>query len=165
MIVMFVSFMLPCEQLLQCKKELLADFTNSSSPMNISELLISAGYPHISITEERRHLAYECILVYEVITKRIPALDDLRKELASVKVSQTTLLDLLKRLPDVQQRVFPPHTGKVDVMMLKLHMEWRETADPVNQTAQQFFLHYIDELHEKGDPNISYDYLHVHCSR
>ena len=91
--------------------------------------------------------------LYEVITKRIPALDDLRKGLASVKVSQTTLLDLLGKLPDVQQRVFPPHTGKIDVMMLKLHLEWRETADPVNQAAQQFFLQYIDELHEKGDPN------------
>lgn len=39
-------------------------------------------------------------------------------------------------------------------MMLKLHLEWRETAEPVNQTTQQFFLQYIDELHEKGDPNI-----------
>ena len=151
--VMVVYLKFPCEQLLQCKKESLADFTNSSSPMNISELLTSAGYPHISITEERRHLAYECILLYEVITKRIPALDDLRKGLSSVKVSQTTLLDLLG-LPDVQQRVFPPHTGKIDVMMLKLHLEWKETADPVNQTAQQFFLQYIDELHEKGDCNI-----------
>ena len=99
--------------------------------MNISELLTSAGYPHISITEKRRHLAYECILLYEVITKRIPALDDLRKGLSPVKVSQITLLDLLG-LPDVQQRVFPPHTGKIDVTMLKLHLEWRETADPVN---------------------------------
>lgn len=108
--VMFVYLMFLCEQLLQCKKESLADFTNPSSSMNISELLTSAGYPHISVTEERRHLAYECILLYEVITKRIPALDDLRKGLASVKVSQTTLLDLLGKLPDVQQRVFPPHT-------------------------------------------------------
>ena len=132
--VTFLYLMFPYEQLLQCEKESLADFTNSSSPMNISELLTSAGYPHLSITEERQHLAYECILLYEVITKRIPALDDLRKGLASVKVSQTTLLDLLKRLPDVQKRAFPPHIGKIDVMMLKLHLEWRETAEPVNQT-------------------------------
>lgn len=82
--VTFLYLMFPCEQLLQCEKESLADFTNSSSPMNISELLTSAGYPHLSITQERQHLAYECILLYEVITKRIPALDDLRKGLASV---------------------------------------------------------------------------------
>ena len=74
--VMFVYLMFLCEQLLQCKQESLADFTNPSSSMNISELLTSAGYPHISVTEERRHLAYECILLYEVITKRIPSLDD-----------------------------------------------------------------------------------------
>ena len=65
----------------------------------LSELLTSAVYPHISVTEERRHLAYESILLYEVITKRIPALDELRKGLASVKVSQTKLLDLLGKLP------------------------------------------------------------------
>ena len=67
--------MFPCEQLFQCKKESLADFTNSSSPMNISELLTSAGYPHLSITEERQHPACECIFLYEVITKRIPSLN------------------------------------------------------------------------------------------
>ena len=77
--------------------------------------------------------------LYEVITKRIPSLNDLRKGLASVKVSQTTLLDLLERLPDVQKLVFPPHTGKIGVMMLKLHLEWRETANPINQTTEQFF--------------------------
>lgn len=58
---------------------------------------------------------------------------------ASVKVSQTTLPDLLERLPDVQKLVFPPHTGKIDVMMLKLHLEGRETANPINQTTEQFF--------------------------
>lgn len=131
--------MFPCEQLFQCKKESLADFTNSSSPMNISELLTSAGYPHLSIPEERQHPACECIFLYEVITKRIPSLNDLRKGPASVKVSQTTLLDLLERLPDVQKLVFPPHTDKIDVMMLKLHLEWRETANPINQTTEQFF--------------------------
>ena len=65
--------------------------------------------------------------------------NDLRKGPASVKVSQTTLLDLLERLPDVQKLVFPPHTDKIDVMMLKLHLEWRETANPINQTTEQFF--------------------------
>ena len=120
--VTFAYLMFSCEQLLQCKKESLADFTNSSSPVNISELLTSPGYPHSSITEERQHLAYECILLYEVTTKRIAALDDLRRGLAFVEVSQTTLLDLLERLPDIQKRVFPPHTGKVDVMILKLHL-------------------------------------------
>ena len=80
------------------QERIFVKFPNSSSPMNISELLTSAGYPPVRITENRRYLAYECILLYEVITKCIPALDDLGKGLASVKVSQTTLLDLLGRL-------------------------------------------------------------------
>ena len=123
--------------------------------MNIAELLASAGYPHVRITEERRHVAYECILSYEVITKRIPALDDLRKGLAAVKMSGVTLFDLLGRLgrPDVQQRVIPPDTGRVHGKVLKLHIEWEETVDPLGQTAQQFLQQYIEELNERGDPN------------
>lgn len=71
----------------------MADFTSPVNPMNISKLLVSAGYPHLNITEGRQHLAYKCILLYEVVTKRIPAMDDLRKGFSAVKVSGMTLLD------------------------------------------------------------------------
>lgn len=131
----------------------MADFTNPLSPMNISDLLTSAGYPHVSITEGRRHLAYECVLLYEVVTKRIPAMDDLRKGLAAVKVSGTTLLDILMRFPDLQQRVFPPDTGRVDADMLKLHIQWEASLDPMCQSAQQFLHRYMDELNQEGELN------------
>ncbi len=48
---------------------MLAEFTSSGSDMDISDLLIAAGYPRITIPADKRHLAYECCLVYEVITK------------------------------------------------------------------------------------------------
>ena len=35
---------------------------------------MSAGFPYISITKERKYLAYECCLLYEVITKRVEKL-------------------------------------------------------------------------------------------
>ena len=119
--------------------------------MNISELLVSAGYPHLNITEGRRHLAYECILLYEVVTKRIPAMDDLRKGFAAVKVSLMTLLDLLIRFPELQERVFPPNTGTVQASLLKLHIQWEDCLDAMCQRGRQFLCQYIDEVNEKGE--------------
>ena len=129
----------------------MADFTNPVNPMNISELLVSAGYPHLNITEGRRHLAYECILLYEVVTKRIPAMDDLRKGFATVKVSGMTVLDLLIRFPELQQRVFPPNTGTVQANLLKLHIQWEDCLDAMCQRGRQFLCQYIDEVNEKGE--------------
>lgn len=68
-----------------------------------------------------------------------------------MKVSGTTLLDLLRRFPDVQQRVFPPDTGRVNATVLKLHMQWEASVDPMRQSAKQFLLQYINELNNKGD--------------
>ena len=118
--------------------------------MNISELLVSAGYPHSNITEGRRHLAYECILLYEVVTKRIPAMDDLRRGFSAVKVSGTTLLDLLIRFPELHQRVFPPNTSAVQANLLKLHIQWEDCLDAMCQSARQFLCRYIDEVNQKG---------------
>ena len=129
----------------------MADFTNAVNPMNISELLVSAGYPHLNITEGRRHLAYECILLYEVVTKRIPAMDDLRKGFSEVKVSGTTLLDLLNRFPKLQQRVFPPNTGTVQAKLLKLHIQWEDCLDAMCQRGRQFLCQYIDEVDQRGE--------------
>lgn len=134
----------------------MADFTDSQNPTNISELLASAGYPHLSITEKRRHLAYECILLYEVVTKRIPAMDDLRKGLAAVKVSGTTLLDLLVRFPEL-----PSNTNRVQANSLRLHIEWEDHLDPMCQRAQQFLCRYMDEVNQNGEPSLSLHYYIV----
>lgn len=75
--------------------------TNPDSPQDISDLLMSAGYPHLTITKERKHLAYECILLNEVVTKRIAALDDIRKGLGEVKVSGVSVLSLLEGFPEL----------------------------------------------------------------
>jgi hypothetical protein len=69
--------------------------------------LVSAGYPHITISPERRQLAFESCLQYEVITKRVSALDDTRKGLQSVKVWGNTINDLLVKWPILKERLFP----------------------------------------------------------
>lgn len=69
----------------------------------MTELLMTAGFPHVTTTEDKRHLAYECIPFYEVMMKRTPALDDLRWGLDEVKVCGVGLLSLHERNPELQQ--------------------------------------------------------------
>lgn len=78
-------------------------------------------------------------------------MDDLRKGFAAVKVSGTTLLDLLNRFPKLQHRVFPPNTGTVQANLLKLHIQWEDCLDAVCQRGRQFLCQYIDEVNQKGE--------------
>ena len=112
---------------------------------------MAAGYPHLNITEERRGLAFECCLLYEVVTKRIVALDDIRKGLAEVKVSGISFLDLLARFPALlMKKVFPPYTGKVDAKIMRLQIRYEDNDDPRCLSARQFFEQYINELEQRG---------------
>ena len=78
-------------------------------------------------------------------------MDDLRRGFAAVKVSGTTLLDLLIRFSKVQQRVFLPNTGTVQANLLKLHIQWVDCLDAMCQRGRQFLCQYIDEVNQKGE--------------
>ena len=71
-------------KLVECPDEDLGEFTSTDSELDLTDLLMAAGFPHITVTCEQRHLAYECCLLYEVITKRIAALDDIHIKGCSV---------------------------------------------------------------------------------
>ena len=102
---------------------------------------MSAGYPHISITKDRRNLAYECCLTYEVLTKRLASLDDMRKGLSTVCVSGQTL-----KWPELKQRVFPaPELDVIDAATLRLCLFYKRD-DSANEESRDFFEKYIDEL-------------------
>lgn len=100
----------------------------------------------MEITARNRSLAYECFLLYEVITKRIAALEDIRKGLASVRVRGITLLDLLRVHPNLIRHVFPPHCHKVDVTLFKLGIQFEEAE----KLAQTFMQKYIEDVAERG---------------
>jgi len=72
-------------------------FTEPGSPQEMTELLMAAGFPHVTIIADRRHVVYECILLYEVVTKRILAMDELRWGFGEVKVCGVGLLSLHAR--------------------------------------------------------------------
>ena len=69
------------------------------------------------------------------MTNRIPALDDLRRGLGEVKVSGASILSLLERYSELQQRVFPKDVEIID-----------ESRNPLCQRARKFFEQYIGEL-------------------
>lgn len=135
------------QQLVHCTDGKLSEFTSPDSPLDISELLVSAGFPHISITAGRKHLAYECCLLYEVITKRVAALDDMRKGLQSVKVMGITPLDLLAKWPVLREMFFPGATSEaVDATALASHIIYEMADVALNHETKILFERYMKEL-------------------
>ena len=113
-------------------------------------MLNASGFPYLENTARNRSLAYECFLLYEVITKRIAALEDIRKGLASVRVRGITLLDLLRVHPNLIRHVFPPHCHKVDVTLFKLGIQFEEADTEAEKLAQTFMQKYIEDVAERG---------------
>ena len=110
---------------------------------------MAAGFPHISITQERKQLAYECCLLHEVITKRVAALDDIRKGLQSVKLLGNTVLDLLRRWPVLKKKFFPEaKTERVDQEMLVPRIVYIE-ENPVHRDVRVYFEQYIQDLNAR----------------
>ena len=116
---------------------------------NITDILVSGGFPHIEVTPSNRLLAYECVLTYEVITKCITVLDDLRKGLDSVRVMGTSVIDLLQRHPQVQQLVFPVAKSTTEVSELRLLLKYDPRDESTSKVAE-FFEKYLDELSTRG---------------
>ena len=83
------------------------------TPLNITEALVSSGFPHVEVTTpstRNKNLAFECIMVSEVIAKRIPMLDDLRQGLISESVLGFNVLSLTgKHAHRGQATNFPPY--------------------------------------------------------
>lgn len=127
------------------------EFTQSDSHLNLCDLLVSAGYPHLTISPERRQLAFECCLQYEVITKRITALDDMRKGLQGVKVWGNTILALLERWPDLKEKLFPRKSqNSIDLCEFTACIEFQIGDFALANKTRDYFEKYVDELNERG---------------
>ena len=112
--------------------------------------MVSAGYPHITISPERRQLAFECCLQYEVITKRVSALDDMRKGLQSVKVWGNTINDLLVKWPILKERLFPANIQEsISLPELSPYVQFEIGNGALANEMQDFFEKYLIELNER----------------
>lgn len=111
---------------------------------------MSAGYPHLTVSPQRRQLAFECCVQYEVITKRIPALDDMRKGLQSVKVLGNSILELLMKWPTLKEKLFPPQSkATISLSALTTIISYDIGDDSLATTTKYFFEKYLSELSER----------------
>ena len=135
-------------KLTSCDEKDLTSLTSDND--NFTELLYASGFPYLEITAERRSMAYECLLLYEVVTKRIPAMEDIRKGLGSVRVKGITLLDLLRIHPNLTVNVFPQPNCIVDCTMLKSAMDFQDPKDDGESQAYNFLERYVDDMAKRG---------------
>ncbi len=111
---------------------------------------MSAGYPHLTVSPERRQLAVECCVQYEVITKRISALDDMRKGLQSVKVLGNSILDLLVKWPSLKEKLFPRKSKpSISLPELTTTIMYDMSDDSLATATKYFFEKYLNELSER----------------
>ena len=113
------------------------------SSLSISELLVSAGYPHLTVSPQRRQLAFECCVQYEVITKRISALDDMRKGLQSVIVLGNSILDLRMKWPALKEKLFPQNSKPTINLLALTFIIIYDMDDDLLATATKYFLKNI----------------------
>jgi hypothetical protein len=83
---------------------MLAEFTTPDSEYDITEILLAAGFPHLNITGERKHLTYECCVIHKIVTKRLAALYDIRKGLQSANFMGNTVIDLLNKWSNLKNK-------------------------------------------------------------
>ena len=94
-------------------------FLDWENPSNIADVISSPGFPHIEINDGNKNLAYECCLMHEVVTKRIPMLHHLRQGLVSECCLGTNLLNLVSMHKEVRNLLFPPPSDQISLQEIK----------------------------------------------
>lgn len=119
-----------------------------NNPSNIADIITSSGFPHIQVTDTNKNLAYECCFIHEVITKRIPLLDDLREGLMSESSMGTGLLNLAS--------MHPPPSGQIDLVELKRMVQYERgfMRNPDAVVARDFMNTYMEEMSQRGNVHV-----------
>ena len=119
----------------------------------LGDLLMAAGFPNIEITSSNRLMAYECVLVHEVVSKRIIVLEDLRKGLQAERSMGLGILDLARRHEEIRTLLFPKTDTEIDVqdLMKLVVFDAADTCD--NAAAKGHLEKYFHLLAERGTYN------------
>ena len=137
--------------LLECKDEGLEKFTDDSHPLNLTETLTSSGFPHVEVTKMNRHLAFEYILISEVITKIIPMPDHLKQGLVSESSLGFNVLNLASMYTEVKQLILPPISAdEIDLHQMKEMVNYESNVFNSDVlAAQELMDRYMNELSER----------------
>lgn len=123
---------------------------DTSDCNNISDILSAGGFPHLEVTARTRLLAHECIMTYEVITKRLPVLDDFRKGLKSEQHLGLDLLQVACLHEEVGKLIFPVACGRVLLKDLLQLVKFDLADDDEKQKAKEFMECYLQDLNVRG---------------
>jgi hypothetical protein len=132
---------------------------DSEESCNISELLSAGGFPHIEVGPATRSLAYECVLTSEVITKRIPVLDDIRNGLRSENVMGGNLLDIARLHEEVKKLLFPEADAGINLQDLQQLIRYELADDDVKISSKTFMERYLKDLDLRGKVTITYNWI------
>ncbi len=122
------------------------------NPSNIADTISSSGFPHIEITDENKELAYECCLVHEVITKRIPLLHDIREGLMSESSMGIGILNLVCIHQEIRDLLFPLPSNHIDLVEMKKMVQYElgYICNPDAATSRDFMNRYLEEVSQRG---------------
>jgi hypothetical protein len=102
------------------------------------------------ISPATRQLAFECCLQHEVITKRVSALDDIRKGLQSVNVWGNTIIDLLEKWPILKDKLFPRNIQElINLPELSPYVKYELGTGALASEMRDVFEKYLIELNER----------------
>ena len=137
-------------QLLNCSDNDLPKFMDSEESCNISELLLAGGFPHIDVIPATRLLAYECVLTHEIITKRVPVLDDIHNGLKLESVLGGNLLDIAHLHEEVKKLVFPEADARINLQDLQQLIKYEVADDDTKINSKNFMERYLHDLALRG---------------
>lgn len=123
---------------------------DTSQDCHLGDLLTTAGFPYLEITASNKRMAYECILMHDVITKRVIVLDDLRKGLNAVTYLRTSIVNLADEYPSIREIVFPDKDSVINLHELMRLVEYDVTDDVGKSSAKDYMNCYIDVLSKRG---------------
>ena len=118
---------------------------------NLADVLIAGGFPHLDVCSSTRVLAYECVMRSEVITKRLPALDDLRNGLVSEHYMGLNILDIAQSHEEVQLLIFPLQGKRIVLEDLKQLVKFDDASDEEKLNSKRFMERYIEDLNAQGN--------------
>ncbi len=113
-------------------------------------MLLAGGFPHLEIGPDTRLLAYECILISEVITKRVPILDDIRRGLKFETHLGSSILDVAILHEEVQKLIFPEAHGFVELEDLQQLLKYDVADDDDKIHSKNLMERYLQDLDARG---------------
>lgn len=141
-------------KLLTCPDDQLSRFMDPSESCNLADVLIAGGFPHLEVCSSTRVLAYECVVRSEVITKRVPALDDLRNGLVSESYMGLNLLDIARSHAEVQLLIFPLPGKRIMLIDLWQLVKFDDASDEEMVNSKRFMEKYLEELDVRGKEEV-----------